>query len=146
MDKRDRLIELIKILKLPFLPEEADIWVKNLKDENIVLLVSIYEDIQRYKNNLNSMAKKVDPEKYGRLEKEYEEKLKAINNEYLKKTEEIEVDTDKRLDALYNENEKKVNDGINKLYNDIETAEKNHESLHSNFEDQLSRDQQVPSG
>lgn len=146
MDKRDRLIELIKILKLPFIPEEAEIWVKNLKDENVVLLVSIYEDIQRYKNNLNSMAKKADPEKYRRLREEYEEKLKAISSEYLEKTEEIEADTDKKLDILYDENEKKVNNGINKLYNEIEMAEKNHESLNSYFEKELSRDKKVPSG
>jgi len=144
MNKRERLLQLVEILKLPYLPEEVEGWVKNLDDEDVALLVSIYEDILNYKNNLDALAKKNNPEEYEKLKREYEEKLKNIDNEYTKQIEEIETDTDKKLDALYDENQKGLDDKLSKLSIQIKEAEKTHENLYSHLENLTNQDQKSP--
>ena len=75
MDNKKRLLQLIKIMKIPFTDEEAKEFVDKLSEEKAAKIVSVYEDIKKFEDNLEFVVKNTNPEAYEKAREEY---LKSI--------------------------------------------------------------------
>src|SRR3990172_5421986 len=128
-EKRKQLLELIKEMKFPLLPEEAKEHVEKLSEEDMDLLLSTMTSTKNYNDALEEFLRLNAPDEYKRIQKEYRQKLKNINEEHNSKMEGIEKDAVLKMDASDAESERNLDeivekelekaDEIGKLNNDL---------------------------
>jgi len=138
MDNKRRLLQLIKIMKIPLSDEEAKDFVEKSSDDTIAKLVSVYEEIKKFEDDLEFVVKSTNPEKYEKMQKEYYQKLQVLQEEFVKNAEEIQKNADEQLDAEELESGKKINENYNAFIKDIDEVQNQHDSLHQSINQKLS--------
>jgi hypothetical protein len=118
-DKQKRLLELIEKMKVPMTPEEAVRHVEKLSDEEVEKLISIYEDVQVREDEIDKAAKKADPKKYERIEREHEIEIEKLEKKYKKDMRKIDEESDNELDRLETEAKKKTDEALKKMDSEL---------------------------
>jgi len=138
MDEKTKLLQLIKLMDVPLNDVEARKLADNLSSENISKLVSIYEDIKKFEDNIDFIAKNSDPQIYQKLKDEYFQKLLVLREDFVKNAESIQKIGDDKLDALESETEDKINNDYQILSENIDTIQKSRDSLNQYIEQKVS--------
>src|SRR3989344_5488579 len=129
MDNKKRLIQLIKIMKVPLSDKQALEFVEKSSDESVTKLVSVYEEIKKFEDNLEFVVKQTDPETYQKMKNEYYQKLLVLQEEFLKDAEEIQKSGDEQLDKEEVESGKKIEENYNSFVKSVNEVQAQHESL-----------------
>jgi len=138
MDNKKRLLQLIKIMKIPFTDEEAKEFVDKLSEEKAAKIVSVYEDIKKFEDNLEFVVKNTNPEAYEKAREEYYQKISLLQEEFVKNAEEIQKKGDDQLDANEAETERNIDEEEKTLSKDFDEVEKEHDSLTNYVNQKLS--------
>ncbi|KKR11668.1 MAG: hypothetical protein UT39_C0004G0027 [Candidatus Woesebacteria bacterium GW2011_GWA1_39_21] len=138
MDNKKRLIQLIKIMKVPLSDKQALEFVEKSSDESVTKLVSVYEEIKKFEDNLEFVVKQTDPETYQKMKNEYYQKLLVLQEEFLKDAEEIQKSGDEQLDKEEVESGKKIEENYNSFVKSVNEVQAQHESLYQSLKQKLS--------
>lgn len=107
-EKRKKLVELIETLSLPVTRQEAMATVKDLTDEEVEKLLSIYTHVDEYENDLEDFVRETNPQAYNELIEKHQENLKKNETEYLSKLDTIRESEDINLDAEEAKEEREI--------------------------------------
>ena len=138
MDNKKRLIQQIKIMKVPLSDKQALEFVEKSSDESVTKLVSVYEEIKKFEDNLEFVVKQTDPETYQKMKNEYYQKLLVLQEEFLKDAEEIQKSGDEQLDKEEVESGKKIEENYNSFVKSVNEVQAQHESLYQSLKQKLS--------
>lgn len=138
MNNKKRLLQLIKIMKIPLSDKEAGNFVEKSSDETVAKLVSVYEEIKKFDDNLEFVVKSTNPEKYEKMQGEYYQKLRVLQEEFVKNAEEIQKNADEQLDKKETDSVKRIDENYNSLIKGVEEIQEQHESLRQSINQKLS--------
>src|SRR4030042_2329684 len=138
MDNKRRLLTLLKMMKVPLSDREVEELVNKLKSESVDKLTLVYEELKKFEDNLEYVAKNTDPETYQKLKDEYYQTLLVLQEEFIKNTEEVQKNVDEQLDAGEIESENKINESYSSCIKNIDEIQNQHDSLHQYVNKKLS--------
>jgi len=129
MDDKQKLLQLIKMMKVPFSDKEVVEFVNKLSTESIEKLTSIYEEIKKFEDNLDYVVKNTDPVTYEKIKEEYSQKLLVLQEEFIRSAEEIQKRSDDQLDAEEIKSGKKIDESTSILMKEVDEIQNQHDSL-----------------
>lgn len=114
--------------------ENPSFWESNgkdvfdkLNDQEIDLLLDLYENKKSFDQAVSDLAYKVDPKKAKQIEDEYREKIVKADEQYYREVEKIELEEDEALDRIDREDMEslaKMEGEVKKLTTDLVDTQK----------------------
>ena len=107
-EKKIKLLELIKDLDFPFLPQESQEHLNRLSEEDLDFLVRVFTEVKEYRRTIDTVANLVDPEGYKKIQEDYYKKMRDFDLEYTVRLSDVLKDSDQKLDELEKINDQKI--------------------------------------
>lgn len=138
--QRKRLLELIDILKLPITADEAENKISQLSEEDVERLVSSYEEVLKYQDEITSAVIQADPETGDKILNDYNQGLNDADSAYLQESEKLQEAADKSLDDTQNQIATQAAQLSSNFDLDTNNLTKAHDDLYSKINNIDSRD------
>jgi NAD-dependent SIR2 family protein deacetylase len=137
---KEQLLKLIEELKLPIVPEEAKENLEKLSEEEIKELLSMYMEVRDYQDEVDSLARDIDPQKYAEIQENYYQKLSKLDEDYSNKMEEVRSGEDKKLDKAEEEASQEIDNLSSKSESEADELINAHSELYSKLDSSLDED------
>jgi hypothetical protein len=122
-EKKKRLLQLIEELKFPLLPEESRQHTEQLSEEELDELISAYQAVMDYRQGINEAARFADPEGYGKVQNEYNEKLQRLDLDFAGEMENLQSEDDNEREKIENEAEQEISKTVNDYLDEARQVE-----------------------
>ena len=96
-EKKIKLLELIKDLDFPFLPQESQEHLNRLSEEDLDFLVRVFTEVKEYRRTIDTVANLVDPEGYKKIQEDHYKKMRDFDLEYTVRLSDVLKDSDQKL-------------------------------------------------
>lgn len=133
-EKKKRLLQLIDELNFPLLPEESRQHAEKLSEEELDDLVSAYEAMRDYRQGVSETAKINDPESYGKVQDEYNEKFQQLDLDFSEEMEKFQSEDDNEREKIEEDTERKIDNTVNDFLDETRQVEEASAELASKIE------------
>ena len=106
---RDQLKQLVADMRLPMTPEEVDEHLAGMSDEEVELLLPLYQATKNYEQGMEDAAQEANPEAYLKTEEGYDAEQLRLLQKFSHQRENVQSQADHELEILDHQADAKYN-------------------------------------